>query len=369
MSTKKISANARHVLVVGLFLVPLISTAQGTEPPADVDWKKANETVGTFKRGHADILKWEQSNLPAEKATDLRPPAFALMTVEQVVRQAWKAHPSLAKALSGLGEPAVREIAAGRFQVVDAVLRRRVGDLPEILEVATDAKKAWIDAVAARQLVRYQREALEAAEAANELGRRMVSVGNWSRLQQTQVQLAESAARGNLVRAEFAAEQAQSRLIKTLQLTGVQDEVGLPDALPGLPVQPVSQEEVTRQLETYLSWASRVEQMQIKSKLRLASGAYRGAYQLAKISQSEVLAVRKFVSEETVLHYNGMLKSVWNLLDEVRNQSQAMVDAVGAQKDFWTAEADLQWVLVGGGPSAFVSLGGGSGEQAAAAGH
>jgi len=369
VSIRNMSASARSTLLAGFCLVPLMVVAQGIAPSPEVDWKKANEAVGTFKRGHADVLKWEQNNLPAEKGAETGKPAFALMNVEQVVRQAWKAHPDLAKALSVLGEPATREIAAGRFQVVDAVLRRRVGDLPEILEVATEAKKAWIDAVAARQLVRYQREALEAAEAANELGRRMVSVGNWSRLQQTQVQLAESAARANLVRAEFSAEQAQSRLIKTLQLTGIQDVVGLPDTLPELPPQPVSIEEVNRQLEAYLSWASRIEQMQIRSKLKLASGAYRGAYQLAKISQSEVLAVRKFVSEETVLHYNGMLKSVWNLLDEVRNQSQAMVDAVGAQKDFWTAEADLQWVLLGGSPTAFVSLGGGSGEQAAAAAH
>lgn len=369
MSTRKIPAGACSTLLVAFCLMPLSTVAQGIDPPPEVDWKKANEAVGAFKRGHADILKWEQNNLPVERTAETGKPAFALMNVEQVIRQAWKAHPDLAKALSVLGETVAREIAAGRFQVVDAALRRRVGDLPEILEVATEAKKAWIDAVAARQLMRYRREALEAAEAANELGRRMVSVGNWSRLQQTQVQLAESAARANLVRAEYSAQQAQSRLIKTLQLTGIQDEVGLPDALPELPNQPVSVDEVNRQLEAYLSWASRIEQMQIRSKFKLAFSAYRGAYQLAKISQSEVLAVRKFVSEETVLHYNGMLKSVWNLLEEVRNQSQAMVDAVGAQKDFWTAESDLQWVLLGGSPAAFVSLGGGSGEQAAAAAH
>jgi hypothetical protein len=26
-----------------------------------IDWKKANADVGQFKRGHADVLKWEQS--------------------------------------------------------------------------------------------------------------------------------------------------------------------------------------------------------------------------------------------------------------------------------------------------------------------
>ena len=35
-----------------------------------VDWKKANAEVGQFKRGHVDILKWEESQLkdkPADK--------------------------------------------------------------------------------------------------------------------------------------------------------------------------------------------------------------------------------------------------------------------------------------------------------------
>jgi hypothetical protein len=80
------------------------------------------------------------------------------------------------------------------------------------------------------------------------------------------------------------------------------------------------------------------------------------------------LKVREFIAEETVLHYNGMLKSVWDLLGAVANQSQAAASATEAQRDFWIAETDLQWVLQGGSPQSFVSLGGGA-EPAAAAGH
>ena len=35
-----------------------------------VDWKKANADVGQFKRGHADLLKWEQ-----EQARAAQPPS------------------------------------------------------------------------------------------------------------------------------------------------------------------------------------------------------------------------------------------------------------------------------------------------------
>lgn len=38
--------------------------------PATGDWKKTNADVGQFKRGHADLLKWEQAqgNQPAAPA-------------------------------------------------------------------------------------------------------------------------------------------------------------------------------------------------------------------------------------------------------------------------------------------------------------
>ncbi len=42
-----------------------------------VDWKKANAEVGQFKRGHVDILKWEESQLkdkPAAKPSQSAAP-------------------------------------------------------------------------------------------------------------------------------------------------------------------------------------------------------------------------------------------------------------------------------------------------------
>ena len=44
------------------------------------DWKKANAEVGQFKRGHVDILKWEESQIqtpmqPKPMATDATKPA------------------------------------------------------------------------------------------------------------------------------------------------------------------------------------------------------------------------------------------------------------------------------------------------------
>ena len=81
---------------------------------------------------------------------------------------------------------------------------------------------------------------------------------------------------------------------------------------------------------------------------------------MARASRDQVLKLRSFITEETLLHYNGMLKSVWDLLGEVSNQAVAEVDAIGAERDFWLAQTDLQWTLQGGAPTRFVSLGGGA---------
>jgi len=110
-----------------------------------------------------------------------------------------------------------------------------------------------------------------------------------------------------------------------------------------------------------------VEGIRAGVNTRLAREAYLASHALA-MGSMDVLKVREFITEETVLRYNGMLKSVWDLLGEASSQSQAVVSAIEAQRDFWIAETDLQWVLQGGTPDSFVSLGGG-GEPAAAAGH
>ena len=48
-----------------------------------------------------------------------------------------------------------------------------------------------------------------------------------------------------------------------------------------------------------------------------------------------------------LLRYNGMLKSVFELLADAREQVMAVNGAIEAQRDFWMAEADLQMALIG----------------------
>jgi outer membrane protein TolC len=349
-------------------LLPFTLAAQTAAPAQEADWLRANDAVGALQRGHIDVLRWEQAN--ASPTADAPAPTGTPMpTAEAAVRMAWRAHRDLARPLARLGARNAQLIAEGRWTELDPSLQRRVEDAGEVLEVALQGRKAWIEAVAAQQVLKHQREMLEAAQAAHELGQRMVTVGNWSALQLAPVQLAATGARMNLRRAEYAAARAQSQLVRTMGLTGLQDRFALPAQLPAIPPQAMSDADARQRAEAIRAQLPVAEGLRNQALSRDAWDAYRSAHALALDSQGELLKTRAFITEETLLHYNGMLKSVWALLDEVRNQSQAAVDAIGEQRDFWIAEADLQWVLQGGAPDSFVSLGGSGGDAPAAAAH
>lgn len=360
---------AGQVLVAGLLALPLVLSAQTASPSQEADWRRANDAVGAFKRGHADVLKWEQANTGASTTTPGSPSGMAILTAEAAVRMAWTVHRELARPLSKLGPQNEQLIAQGRWTELDPSLQRRVEDAGEVLDVAAAGRKAWIEAVAAQQVLKHQRDMLEAAQAAFELGQRMVTVGNWSKLQLSPVQLAASNARMNLRRAQQAAAQAQANLVKTMGQTGLQDGFVLPDQLPSIPAQPMTAADLQKRGDAIRNQLPGAESLRNRALSKSAMNVYWAAHALAQDSQGDILKTREFITEETVLHYNGMLKSVWDLLDEVRNQSQATVDAIGAQRDFWLAEADLQWVLQGGEPDSFVSLGGAGGDAPAAAAH
>jgi hypothetical protein len=368
VSSKSSPKAAWRTIVFVLAVIPLAVSAQNAALGAQQqDWRSANDAAGQLKRGHADVLKWEKANPPQPTLVQMPPqPAITLLTVDDLIRQAWRAHPDLLSPLSRLGATNVALIAAGRWTEMDPSLQRRVDDLGEVLHVAVQAKKAWLQAVAARQVLVHYRAAAESAEAANELGLRMVSVGNWSKLKQTQGQLAQSAAQMNWMRGQYAASQAQAHLIKTLGLKGQYASVVLPNSLPDVLVQPVPNDEWKKRALAIQAQLPRAESIRNNANTDMALAAYQASHALLQTSR-EVLKVRDFVSEETVLHYNGMLSSVWDLLDESRNRSQAAMDVIGAQRDFWIAETDLQWVLQGGEPDSFVSLGGDAGSAAPAA--
>ena len=84
-----------------------------------------------------------------------------------------------------------------------------------------------------------------------------------------------------------------------------------------------------------------------RSEVREAYFSYRTAYDLAKHYRDEIVPLRKKISDEVVLRYNGMLMSVFELLTDAREQATSVNGAIEAQRDFWLAETDLQAAVNG----------------------
>ena len=107
------------------------------------------------------------------------------------------------------------------------------------------------------------------------------------------------------------------------------------------------------------------------SQVRESYAAYRTAYDQAKHQRDEMVPLRKTISEENLLRYNGMMIGVFELLADAREQVGGVISAIEAQRDFWIADASLSNALIGrpqaGGASSAPSAGGSA--PAAEAGH
>lgn len=127
---------------------------------------------------------------------------------------------------------------------------------------------------------------------------------------------------------------------------------------------------VVRAEQTYMQSVNRVAETAIRarSEVRETYSAYRTNFDLAKHYRDEIVPLRRRISEEMLLRYNGMLSSVFELLADSRDAVMTVNGYIEALRDYWLAESDLQAVLTSGSPSVIAGSPGamGSGSKALA---
>ncbi|HSV47969.1 MAG TPA: TolC family protein, partial [Ramlibacter sp.] len=318
--------------------------------------------------------------------------------------------------------------------VASQVEQRRFGQTQlqvahEAVGIAAQTRKAYFSAVAAQELVRYYQQVKEAADASNELARRMVQAGNFNKLAQMREQAFYADATSQLARARHQAVAERERLVRLLGLTGAQLNFTLPERLPELPREPAEPKDAEQtamekrldilmakqaaeqaakslgltkatrfinvlelgyqnksvsgeprangyeiELElplfdfgstraaraeaTYMQAVHRTAQVAVdaRSEVREAYSAYRTSYDLARHYRDEVVPLRKRISEENLLRYNGMLIGVFELLADSREQVRSVADYVEALRDHWVAQTNLETALTGRSPGAGTAM-------------
>ena len=120
-----------------------------------------------------------------------------------------------------------------------------------------------------------------------------------------------------------------------------------------LPIFDLGGARVARAERLYMQAVNRTVEVAIeaRSEVREAYSSYRTAFDVARHYRDEIVPLRKRISEEVLLRYNGMLISVFELLADSRDQVAAVNGYIESVRDFWIAESDLQMALTGGSPA------------------
>jgi outer membrane protein TolC len=136
--------------------------------------------------------------------------------------------------------PLTRTLEDHRLAQQQAQTTQRV-----VTQIAT-VRRAWVEAVAAEESLRYLRQVQDAAAAGAELARRMAQAGNFNKLALAREQSFEADAVLNVARGERARDASRERLNRALGLWG--DALGytLPERLPDLPATPTEQPDIER---------------------------------------------------------------------------------------------------------------------------
>ncbi|RDK04634.1 TolC family protein [Paraburkholderia lacunae] len=289
-----------------------------------------------------------------------------------------------------------------------------------MLKVAADARRAYVNAVAAEQAAAYAAQVKDSAEAGAELALRMQQAGNFSKLDYAREQAFYADAVAQLAKMRQQSVSAREKLTRTMGLWGAGTQYTLPDRLPDLPktrpelndlesfamqnrldiqaaklqTQSVASSlglskatrfinaldvgyqnnfttsdgheqgyeisveipvfnwggsKVARAGAIYMQSVNRVAETAInaRSEVRESYSAYVTDYDVAKHYRDEVVPIRKTISDELLLRYNGMLASVFELLSDSRDQVGAVNSYIDALKDYWLAETDLQQAVGG----------------------
>ncbi|KVU83354.1 TolC family protein [Burkholderia ubonensis] len=324
-----------------------------------------------------------------------------------------------ANVLGLLTLPFAARIEGRRFE------QTRLETADAMLKVAADARRAYVNAVAAEQAARYAEQVKDSADAGAELASRMRQAGNFSKLDHAREQAFYADAAAQLAKTRQQAVAAREKLTRTMGVWGAGTQYTLPERLPDLPkARPDLQDlesyamqnrldiqaaklqtqgvasslgltkatrfinaldvgylnnyetdkghehgyeisieipvfdwggaKVARAEAIYMRSANQLARTAIdaRSEVRESYSAYVTSYDIAKHYRDEVVPLRKTISDELLLRYNGMLASVFELLADSREQVGAVNSYIDSLKDYWLAETDLQQAVGGHLPRA-----------------
>jgi hypothetical protein len=385
--------------------LPALDTAAAPEQPTDIEraraiWQRANQRVAEFPRGHIDLLRWEAQNpaRPSAEAgeTGANPPA---LDMAGALRQSLRHRPGLFShaGMNELERASVQRAYAEHVRDlqrtwIDAVATRQrlrlVGESLEAAAIGAELGQRMVQAGNWSQ-ARLLREQLTEAQARQA----------WTRAAQAQQAATEQLARLLGVWDAQAVVQLTQRLPAQLPEPPAALSMGNADAeAAALRSQPLLAQQrlkaeralVAVSPERLAAWSQAVDEalktpaapagstpwlapeigdprlvrdhaleaaVTAESALLIAAAKRRSMAREARsqlhsqhasaLQTQQVLRLQTALEQETLLRYNGMLQSSWDLLASAGERLNALDAALMARRDFWLAQADWDALLAG----------------------
>jgi outer membrane protein TolC len=316
---------------IAALIAATFSTVAYSGPPEVGDWREANKRVeeaGGWK-AYAREIEAANSSSRAEGVA-----IQGALSLEAVIQRAFSLDPSLQQVLANTSRDPRQYLSLGEHQ--RSALTREA-------QLIAEVQALYYAAVAAQERVNYQAQVSEAASIASELATRMRKVGNLNLLHQAEEQLSFAETEKNLSHARIVAGTAREALIRRLQFSGDSAAFALPSRLPELPKVSGTLPDIVSDTDRKLLAinASNPALVRAQSEARQAILARNEAFALAKHYRDTILPLQKQISEEHLLHYNGMIIGIFELLKDARHQVHAVEGYLTALNNFWQAQAVL----------------------------
>lgn len=154
-----------------------------------------------------------------------------------------------------------------------------------------------------------------------------------------------------------------SRLINVLDL-GVETEKNTgekritgPTLRLELPIFDQGQARVSKQEALYRQSEQRLYETAVNARSEIRDAWQRAttAHTAALHVRDVLVPLRRRIVEQSMLHYNGMLIGVYELLADAREQVNAVQTGIAATREYWMALADLQLAVGGKLPTAEIT--------------
>ena len=388
------AANPQQAAALPTWPSAALAPASAPELPTQIDeairrWQAANRAVAEFPRGHIDLLRWEQQQAPAGQTA----PATKPLTWPEV----WQA---------------VQRQHSDRLLEPRANTSERLHAQRQWLALQRQAQQAWVQASTQQALLRLQQKRLEAARTAHTLGERMVTLGHWSRARLIPLQQALAQEQAAAIAAQWRARQATEALAGLMDLWQAEAVQALGQRLPhtldapSAVVAPANAEGEAIQRRPELQWQREATERALRSvgtaqwaawaqerdaalqaapagappqwpqsalrgdhaldkaldaqaelqregaalrrQVRLAWDRLQATQALDQLQQQHAVPLAQAAEQETLLRYNGMLQSTWEVIDAARARLGAQADAISARHDHWLAHIDWHTLMAGG---------------------